>query len=115
MAYATKNYLSARKNRKQSNLYMEFGHQQWKSSCGVVVSVLASYTSDPGFDPRECIVRFGCFFTVVATLLGLCDVCTQIVVRYVVLIYPGSCNVQSFETICSEVVVSKSKTNSIVN
>jgi len=83
--------------------------KQWKSSCGVVVSVLASYTSDPGFDPRECLVGFGCFFTVLAILLGLCDVSTQIVVRCIVLIYPGSCNVQSYETICSEVVISKSK------
>jgi len=84
--------------------------KQWKSSCGEVVSVLASYTSDPGFDLRECLVGFGCFFTVLATLLGLC-VClsTQIVVRYIVLIYPGSCIVQSYETICPEAVVSKHK------
>jgi len=60
---------------------------------------------------RECLVGFGCFFTVLATLLGLC-VClsTQIVVKYIVLIYPGSCIVQSYETVCPEAVVSKRKT-----
>jgi len=38
----------------------------WKNSCGVMVNMLVSYVNDPGFDPKECLVGFGCFFTVLA-------------------------------------------------
>jgi len=51
----------------------------------------------PGFDPKECLVGFGCFFTILVIQIGLCDVSTQIVARYIALMYPGRAIVQSWK------------------